>query len=166
VSPPRRLVLAGLCASLVAACTRRLGGKATETRDSDGEGETASPDTGDPVDPDPCGDASHSVEGWVEVPLADHPELLEPGGHAQVDVPDQLLRLIVVHGVDGCFSAIWRICTHGACETEWDAEALAAVCPCHGSLFADDGSVLVGPATEPLRAYPVVRRGDSLWIER
>ena len=105
-----------------------------------------------------------SAQGWVEVALADYPDLREVGGQAAVDVPDAFLALIVAQPSEGCYLALWRICTHGACEVAWDAESDEAVCPCHGSRFAEDGAVLEGPAPRPLRAYPVARVGDLLWI--
>lgn len=115
---------------------------------------------------DACADTGAKVDGWVEIPLADYPDLLGVGGYAYVELPEQLLHLIVAQPEADCFVALWRICTHGACETEWDQKATQAVCPCHGSVFADDGAVLVGPATSGLRSYPIVRRGESLWLQR
>ncbi|MFN7144436.1 MAG: ubiquinol-cytochrome c reductase iron-sulfur subunit, partial [Myxococcota bacterium] len=65
-----------------------------------------------------------------------------------------------------CYAAIWRICTHGDCDTDWIAAEEALVCPCHGSTFDTTGAILEGPATVPLRTFPAVRRGDSVWIHR
>ena len=107
--------------------------------------------------PAPSGDG-------VEVALSDYPDLAEPGGWALVDVPDALLHLVVAHTTPGCFVALWSICTHGACEVAWEADAEQAVCPCHDSRFDADGAVVEGPATEPLRAFAVTRVGDSLFI--
>jgi Rieske Fe-S protein len=102
----------------------------------------------------------------VELPLSEYPDLATVGGFAYVVKPESLLQAIVAQVDKDCFVALWRICTHGACETEWDAEARTAVCPCHLSVFAEDGRILEGPATVPLRTFPVVRRGGSLWLQR
>ncbi|HWH29461.1 MAG TPA: Rieske (2Fe-2S) protein [Mycobacteriales bacterium] len=47
-------------------------------------------------------------------------------------------------------------CTHEGCTVGWDADAEQISCPCHGSRFDPaDGSVLNGPAREPLPAVRV-----------
>ncbi|AJF68397.1 FAD-dependent oxidoreductase [Streptomyces vietnamensis] len=43
-----------------------------------------------------------------------------------------------------------RRCTHMGCELGFDETEQTWQCPCHGSRFASDGTVLQGPATRPL----------------
>ncbi|RKI36149.1 Rieske (2Fe-2S) protein [Corallococcus sp. AB004] len=119
--------------------------------------------------PAECGDTGvpgTPEEGWVEVPLSQHPALRDPGGHAEVRVPEALLDVVVVHAADGCYRAVWRTCTHGDCAVAWDGALGAVECPCHGSRFGLDGSVLQGPASRPLTAFRTLRVGDSLYIHR
>jgi Rieske Fe-S protein len=155
---PRRAVLRGACAgAALAACGRRAASDSGSGGDSG-----AVPDSATLA----CADTGQDVTGWVEIALADHPGLEHVGGYAYVEIPEALLDVVVAQPEAGCFVALWRICTHGACETEWDPDARVAVCPCHWSVFAQDGSVLEGPAEAPLRTFAVVRRGASLWLRR
>ena len=153
MQPSRRAALGSLCA-LVLGCGRRLP-VAKEGDDSAGPALDCVPPDIDPADP-----------AWVELPLADHPTLREVGGVATVSLPSALLELVVGQPTAGCWFAVWRICTHGSCVVDWEAEARELVCPCHHSRFGEDGAVHRGPATLPLRAFPVGRQGDSLWIYR
>lgn len=41
-------------------------------------------------------------------------------------------------------------CTHRGCEVQWNSTEQCWDCPCHGSQFAPDGTVLNAPATNPL----------------
>jgi len=107
-----------------------------------------------------------AAEGWVELPLAEYPELREPGGSANVTVPSALLYVIVACVSPECWVALWSTCTHGACGLEWRPDLQLAECPCHGSVFEPDGTVLLGPADRDLAVFAVGRRGDSLWVHR
>jgi Rieske Fe-S protein len=105
-------------------------------------------------------------EGWLALALADYPSLAPVGGFAYVNDPTRLLNVVLVRHDTDCFSAVWRICTHGACEVEYAEGAEHVECPCHGSQFGLDGTVLRGPASAALKAFPVVRDADTLWLRR
>jgi Rieske Fe-S protein len=51
------------------------------------------------------------------------------------------------------FDAFSMICTHQGCTVEV-VNGQRFDCPCHGSRFANDGSVINGPASRPLDKVP------------
>ena len=62
---------------------------------------------------------------------------------------DPRLGLFVVRSAQG-FYALNAVCTHLGCLTVWKPEAGVIACPCHGSTFQRDGSVIGGPAPRAL----------------
>jgi cytochrome b6-f complex iron-sulfur subunit len=59
---------------------------------------------------------------------------------------------LIIHDKSG-ITAMSLICTHLGCTVDPAANGFA--CPCHGSLYASDGTVLRGPAKEPLRSLRI-----------
>ncbi|MFN8123764.1 MAG: FAD-dependent oxidoreductase [Thermoleophilia bacterium] len=51
---------------------------------------------------------------------------------------------------DGTVMRVSAVCTHLGCVVRWNDADETWDCPCHGSRFADDGTVLEGPALRPL----------------
>ena len=51
---------------------------------------------------------------------------------------------------DGNLHAVSLRCTHLGCLVRWNGAERSWDCPCHGSRFDVDGSVLEGPAVKPL----------------
>ena len=60
--------------------------------------------------------------------------------------------------------ALSAICTHQGCTVGYNSGKADIECPCHGSVFSTSGSVLVGPASSPLRSYAVTQDGTVLTI--
>jgi len=155
----------------VSGCSRRcviLGGAAlaacgpSESRVDAGPGE--SPGAGQLDAGFACSTEDPGAD-WVRLELAEFPALNSPGGTAIVERSKSLLNVWVNHQSNGCYSAVWRVCTHGACDVEpWNEAEYR--CPCHDSRFALDGSIIQGPARRALRSFVVVRRGDTLFLKR
>jgi cytochrome b6-f complex iron-sulfur subunit len=51
---------------------------------------------------------------------------------------------------DGTMNAVSILCTHVCCECEYIQSSKVLSCPCHGSLFSIDGTLLRGPANADL----------------
>jgi Rieske Fe-S protein len=51
---------------------------------------------------------------------------------------------------DGVVHSVSATCTHLGCQVKWNSAESSWDCPCHGSRFHWDGSVLQGPAVSPL----------------
>lgn len=58
---------------------------------------------------------------------------------------------------DGAVVAVSARCTHLGCQVNWNAAERSWDCPCHGSRFAPDGTVLQGPAVHRLECKPLGR---------
>lgn len=65
---------------------------------------------------------------------------------------------VLIHDENG-FSALSLVCTHLGCTVESEASEL--VCPCHGSLFDEQGNVVRGPASKPLPVLQVEASADG-----
>jgi hypothetical protein len=73
---------------------------------------------------------------------------LSPGEGAVVR--DGLQKIAAYRDEDGALLLRSATCSHAGCVVQWNGFERCWDCPCHGSQFATDGSVLTGPATEPL----------------
>jgi nitrite reductase/ring-hydroxylating ferredoxin subunit len=54
---------------------------------------------------------------------------------------------------DGSLHVVGARCSHLGCLVSYNAPEQTWECGCHGSRFAQDGTVLSGPATRPLRRH-------------
>jgi Rieske Fe-S protein len=61
----------------------------------------------------------------------------------------------------GVFDAFVARCTHAGCALP-GVEGDTITCPCHGSQFALNGTVVRGPAMEPLKPVKVTVRGGLI----
>jgi cytochrome b6-f complex iron-sulfur subunit len=51
--------------------------------------------------------------------------------------------------------ALYKACTHLDCMFDWNPQENKFICPCHGSQFARDGKLLIGPARRSLDHFLV-----------
>ena len=88
-------------------------------------------------------------------------------------MPAQIKRVTVndvavaVYNVGGTFYATQNTCTHaGGPLNEGSTDGVKVFCPWHGSCFdVSNGSVVAGPATEPLRTFTVTVEGEIGRVE-
>lgn len=93
----------------------------------------------------------------ARVPLSDIPV---GGGRV---IPDS--RVVVTQPVPGTYRAFSAVCPHQGCSVGSVADG-AIECPCHGSRFSiEDGSVLRGPAREPLAARTATTADGVVVVE-
>ena len=74
-----------------------------------------------------------------------------------------LFPICVYRFSDEDYSAIWLKCAHMGAEVNVVGDMLQ--CPAHGSEYTNRGVVTNGPATSNLRTFPVVVRGNELFID-
>lgn len=61
-------------------------------------------------------------------------------------------KYAVSRSAQGTLTCLSAVCTHLGCIVGWNPAASTWDCPCHGSRFRADGSVIHGPASKPLGA--------------
>lgn len=93
------------------------------------------------------------VDGRIVLHRNELRGLERPGGFVRLTPSGSAAAVYLLALPDGGLAALSPICTHLGCTVDVSGSRL--VCPCHGSTYARDGSVLRGPAERPLRRYPV-----------
>lgn len=154
-SVPRRSVVAGsgiLAVSAVLAGCSSYGGQAQQ-------GEPL-PATGAPAYPPAPGDTPPTSEAGPAPAAAGLARTSDiPVGGGQVFSAEQV---VVTQPEPANFRAFSAVCTHQGCTVAQVTNGTIN-CACHGSKFAAaDGSVVEGPATQPLSPREVVVEGN--WI--
>ena len=133
----------GLTGPLLVAC-----GSDGDSGDSGGSDGSGSGDSGS------GGSGDSGSSGGLPVDTADVPV---GGGIVLADA-----KLVVTQPSDGEFKCFTAVCTHKGC-TVGSVEDGEIACPCHGSRFsATDGTVVNGPAEDPLEERPVRVEGGQV----
>ena len=148
----RRSMLTGVAAAgvgipLLAACGGSDGsGSDTTSGSSESSSAASSP-----------AESSSAAGGGGGDALASTSDV-QVGGGVFLDDPS----VVITQPTDGDFHAFNRACTHQGCPVT-DLVEGNIHCNCHGSLFsATDGSVVQGPATQPLATVDITVEGDQI----
>jgi Rieske Fe-S protein len=121
-------------------------------------------------------DISASNVGLLRVKLSDYPALFEDFGSVRlginpIDNPvgplGSFYPILINHEIGATYYAMSTFCSHAGCIVPpFDGSQGAILCPCHGSGYGIDGSLLNGPASNPLIRYPITFDGeDTLTVE-
>ena len=78
----------------------------------------------------------------------DSVDALKPGEGGIIR--DGMSKVAACRDREGKLHLCSAVCTHLGCHVHWNSTEQCWDCPCHGSHFAPDGSVLNGPALAPL----------------
>jgi naphthalene 1,2-dioxygenase system ferredoxin subunit len=101
------------------------------------------------------------MNNWTDV--AAQADLFEGAGIAVTPAGQD----IALFSVEGDVFAINNLCTHGnakLCDGFVDGHQVE--CPFHQALFSlRDGSVVCGPATEPVKTWPVKIEGGRVFLQ-
>ncbi|MBA2940927.1 FAD-dependent oxidoreductase [Paenibacillus sp. CGMCC 1.16610] len=100
--------------------------------------------------------AKHLIAGKFDIVHREAEELQNDEG-AVVRVNGK--RAGAYRDTSGELHVVDTTCTHMGCEVEWNEAERSWDCPCHGSRFSYTGTVIEGPAKQPLTQVDV--RGEQ-----
>lgn len=98
----------------------------------------------------------------VVLNLSDYFELAGIGGAVEIDVEGHSDPIVVLRKSETEFLALSPVCTHLGCTVRKEPSVFR--CPCHGSTYALDGTVVRGPAERSLTTYKTEHTQESLTI--
>jgi Rieske Fe-S protein len=119
--------------------------------------EPSGPEAGPEAGPEPSG--PEDTRKKIVVKLTDAPAI---GSSKKLN--HQGDTIILIRKAQKDFTAVSDICTHNGCSVAWSGSSLD--CPCHGSSYAADGSVINGPAQNSLTSFTVEYKDtlQEVWI--
>lgn len=95
--------------------------------------------------------ASFYIRDYAQGPAAKKLAEVAPGEGELVDVDGD--KMAVYRDENGRLYVLSPVCTHLKCIVHWNRSERSWDCPCHGSRFGYDGTIIEGPALEPLQPY-------------
>lgn len=87
------------------------------------------------------------------------PDQLEPGEGKVLNLNGE--KVAVAKDAQGEIHAVSPVCTHLKCNVHYNNAEQTWDCPCHGSRFSIDGSVVYGPAVDPLEKKEIVAVSEN-----
>jgi glycine/D-amino acid oxidase-like deaminating enzyme/nitrite reductase/ring-hydroxylating ferredoxin subunit len=108
--------------------------------------------------------ARRFFDGRVGLPGQDALDALELGAGVVVRIEGEALA--VSRSEDGSLSAVSPRCTHLGCFVTWNRAEQTWDCPCHGSRYLPDGTLIQGPAVADLAPRQIPASADSSTLTR
>ena len=107
--------------------------------------------------------AAPIAENWVSAGKADQFQTDLPKRVSIKGAPKGSNVFYVTRHSATELSAVSARCTHKGCEVAWDKKGTQFQCPCHGAVFAADGTSVHGPHGRTVAALPspTVRQQDE-----
>jgi len=112
-----------------------------------------------------AGVAIEPEQGVIRLAEAQSTTLLASEGSILLKPKGMRDKILVVHLADNTLHAVSAICTHMGCTVHYNRDMDRIDCPCHGSRYALDGSVIQGPAKRPLKQYDVAIENGQVLIK-
>ena len=106
----------------------------------------------------PLGEMAHFPEGQTRLASYRNP-FTRPWDGATADIPCWVRRI-----EDERFQVFAINCAHLGCPVRWFPESGLFMCPCHGGVYYEDGSVASGPPPRGLFEYEYRVRRDVLEV--
>ena len=160
----KKVALAGLSIGSVGSLMSCGLFPSEETNGGGGIGDTTGGTTpADDTTPGDSGDSGDSPTADLIIDTTDssYSVLANTGGSLSLDggsgIPSP--GILVYRSGSTSVNVVSRHCTHQGCTVDSNY-----VCPCHNSMFANDGSVLQGPASSSLTTYSATVSGTNILI--
>jgi Rieske Fe-S protein len=107
----------------------------------------------------PLGELAHFPEGETRLATYRNP-FRRPWDGATTDIPCWVRR------IGGAEFQVFAInCAHLGCPVRWFPGSSLFMCPCHGGVYYEDGSVASGPPPRGLFEYAYEIRKGVLWVQ-
>lgn len=101
--------------------------------------------------------AGPSVNLTIDISTPQYSSLQTKGNYVYVN------NTIIAHDNSGNYVALYDVCTHAGCTIAFNG-ANQFPCPCHGSIFDENGKVVQGPASTPVKKYTCTLNGTTLTV--
>jgi Rieske Fe-S protein len=104
------------------------------------------------------------ASGRIVMAIKDFPQLMKVGGGLVGAADGMPEPVAIARESESQFVAMAGMCTHMKCILRYNQLNVTLDCPCHGSSFELDGTVINGPAVKALSIHGTEFDGTTLGI--